>query len=171
MAQHLFPHFLNDPAEYAKAEAYWRRLWDGIARFTGQQYEWRTPWLQTAYADGTPFRDGDPIFSACSPNRGLGVRVIQYAPTSEETELDFWPDTVGDEWSGEIRTLVISCALSEQAADIARDLILSWMRYGKVSISTGPDGRPVVSRPQAAPPLKLPAPESSGTWPKVAVPA
>jgi hypothetical protein len=140
MVQHLFPHFLHNPGEYAQAEAYWRRLWDELARFLGQQQEWRHPWLQTAYADGTPFRDGDPIFSAWSPSRKLGVRVIQNEPQQQSLELNFWPDIVGDEWSGgEVHTLVISCALSRQAADLARDLILSWMRDGVVSVSRPQD--------------------------------
>ena len=71
MVQHLFPHFLGDPVEYAKAEAYWRDLWEEVARFAGQQWEWRQPWLRTTYADGTPFRDGDPIFSAWSQSTPL----------------------------------------------------------------------------------------------------
>src|SRR5262245_40658580 len=142
MVEHLFLHFLDDPAEYARAEAYWRELWDELARFSGQQQEWQHPWLQTAYANGTPFRDGDPIFSAWSPSRKLGVRVIQNEPQARVVELDFWPDVVGDQWSGEVRTLVISCALSKQATDLARDLILSWMRHGKVSVCLPQEGLP-----------------------------
>jgi hypothetical protein len=165
MVQHLFPRFLDDPAEYAEAEAFWRRLWDGLARFSGQQHEWRHPWLRTAYADGTPFRDGDPIFSAWSPSRKLGVRVIQNAQQQQEPELLFWPDTVGDAWSGgEVRTLVISCALSRQAAGLAEGLILSWMRDGTVS----------VSRPLAGPPVVLPRgyrPATARPEPRVRVPA
>src|SRR5262249_51245462 len=156
MVQHLFPHFLDDPVEYAQAEAYWRRLWDELARFSGHQQEWRHPWLRTAYADGTRFGDGDPIFSAWSPSRKLGVRVIQNEPQRQELELDFWSDTVGDEWSGgEVHTLVISCALSRQAADLARDLILSWMRGGKVSVSRPQDGPLVVGFPRGERPLGL----------------
>jgi hypothetical protein len=135
MVQHLFRRFLADPGEYAQAEDYWRRLWEQLARFSGQQHEWRYPWIRTTYADGTPFRDGDPIFSAWSPSRKLGVRVIQNEPQDEELELNCWLDLLGDEWSGgKVRTLVISCALSRQAADLAWDLILSWMRDGEVSI-------------------------------------
>jgi hypothetical protein len=144
MVQHLFPRFLADLAEYSRAEAYWRGLWDELARIAGQQQEWQYPWLQTAYANGTPFRDGDPIFSAWSPARTLGIRVIQNEPQQEGLELDFWSDTVGDEWSGEVRTLVISCALSGEAIALARDLILSWMRHGTVAVSGPQDSPPAV---------------------------
>jgi hypothetical protein len=156
MVQHLFPRFLDDPAEYAKAEAFWRSLWDELARFSGQQQEWRHPWLQTAYADGTPFHDGDPIFSAWCPSRKVGVRVIQNAPQQQELELNWWLDTVGDEWSGgEVHTLVISCALSRQAADLARDFILSWMRDGRVSVSRSQGGLPVVAAARRKAPVRL----------------
>jgi hypothetical protein len=154
MVQHLFPRFLEDPAEYDQAEAYWRRLWDELARFAGQQREWRHPWLQTAYADGTPFRDGDPIFSAWCPSRKRGVRVIQNEPQEQELELDFWSDIVGDEWSGEVQTLVISCALSKQAADLAQNLILSWMLHGRASVSRPHHGPLVVGPPWGVPALK-----------------
>ncbi len=158
MVQHLFPRFLADPAEYAKAEDYWRRLWEELARFSDRQQEWQCPWLTTTFADGTPFRDGDPIFSAWSPSRKLGVRVIQNEPQSPELELDSWVDRVGDEWSGgEVSTLVISCALSRQSADLARDLIFAWMRDGMVSI-TRPEpaeGALVIVAPRREDPLRL----------------
>jgi hypothetical protein len=141
MVQHLFSRFLADPEEYAHAEAYWRTLWDRQARFLGQQSEWQKPWLQTAYADGTPFQDGDPIFSAWSPSRKLGVRVIQNEPQRQALELVFWTDVVGDQWSGgEVRTLVISCALSRQSADLAQGLFRNWMGEGMVSVSQSNEG-------------------------------
>jgi hypothetical protein len=147
MAEYLFPRFLDDPEEYAAAEAYWRRLWDEVAGLAGAAWEWKHPWLQTAYADGTPFRDGDPIFSAWAPSRNLGLRVIQNRPHRQDPALEFWPDVVGDEWSGEVRTLVISCELSRQTAALARGMIFSWLRYGKVSIS-----RPLLAGPLAVDP-------------------
>jgi hypothetical protein len=140
MTERLFPRFLHDQAEYDRAEAYWRELWDDLMRFTGQR-GWQYPWLQAAYADGTPFRDGDPIFSAWSPSRKIGVRVIQNEPRQQDPELVFWRDVVGDEWTVEVPTLVISCALSQETADVARDLILVWIRDGAVD----------VERPQAGP--------------------
>jgi hypothetical protein len=146
MIDYLFPRFLDDPAEYAKAEAYWQRLWENLVPLTGAR-EWRSPWLQTAFADGTPFRDGDPIFSAWFPSRKCGIRIIQNRPQGEDPALDFWPDTVGDEWSGEVSTLVISCVLSRQTAELARELISSWIRYGEASVFSPSQGPPVVTQP------------------------
>ncbi len=141
MAVHLFPGFLDDPAQYAAAEDYWRQLWDELMGRAGQREGWIRPWLQTAYANGTPFRDGDPIFSAWSPSRKLGVRVIQNRPEGVGLGLDFWTDTFGDEWSGEVRVLVIACELSSRTADLARELIGQWVRTGEASLSFPPVGR------------------------------
>jgi hypothetical protein len=134
-SSYLFRNFLHDAGEYAQAESYWADLWDAVARETGQAGEWKHPWLQTQFGDGTPFRDGNPIFSAVSIPRGLGVRVIQYEPESEEMELDCWVDTFGgDGEPGAVRELVISCALAEETAASARDLIYSWMVTGEVHL-------------------------------------
>src|SRR5204863_9473442 len=132
---HLFPRFLQDQEQYARAELYWRRQWDQLVRYTRQEREWVTPWLQTCYADGTPMRDGDPIFSARSLSRRLAVRVVQNEPLGGGMELEYWTDTVGDQWTEEFRTLIISCALSHRAASFANDLILDWLRRGEVSVS------------------------------------
>ena len=159
MVRHLFPRFLDDPTEYARAEAYWRALWDELVWFEGQAQEWQYPWLKTAYANGTPFQDGDPIFSAWSPSRKLGVRVIQNEPGAGEPELTYWHDVVGDQWSGEVQTLVISCILSGQTAALARDLISYWVREGRVSVCYPQEGPPVfgVSRENPAFGLRIPA--------------
>jgi hypothetical protein len=143
MVEYLFPRFLDDTREYARAEAYWHRLWDEIVPLAWA-WEWKQPWLKTSYADGTPFCDGDPIFSAWSPSSKLAVRVIQNRPQGQNPALDFWTDTVGDEWTGEVIALVISCTLSRQTADLARRLIFSWVRYGEASISHPPVGPNIV---------------------------
>jgi hypothetical protein len=133
MARHIFPDFLHDVKKYAEAEAFWLQLWESLVRFTGQQAEWKYPWLRTASANGTPFRDGDPIFSAISTERRMAVRVIQHEPEGDGAEVDFWVDTFGDEGEA-VRVLVISCSLSDEAAIYARDLLYSWLEQGAVEV-------------------------------------
>src|SRR5215469_13651272 len=113
MPQYLYRDFLGSPQQYAKAEAFWRGLWERMERLTGQRGEWKHPWLTTTFANGVPFLDGDPIFSAVSTARDLAIRVIQHEPEEGELDLDCWVDEFGDEW-GKVRVLVISCALSEE---------------------------------------------------------
>jgi hypothetical protein len=141
MVRHLFPDFLDDKTAYDSAEAFWRNLWDEMLDMTGQRGAWRTPWLNAAFASGTPFRDGDPIFSALCPRRRLGVRVIQHEPEEDGPELDTWVDWSGDEWSdiGRVRVLVLSCALSEEVVPLLRDRLYEWLRAGKVHLVTDPE--------------------------------
>ena len=51
-------------------------------------------------------------FSAYSPTRLRGIRVIQYPPESGDLEFDCWLDTFGGKLGepGVIRELVIACA-------------------------------------------------------------
>src|SRR5260370_40651992 len=96
MVQSLFPNFLNDPNEYHQVETLWRERWHDLVRRVGQGQTWVTPWLTTTFADGTPFADGNTIFSAVSPDRRLGVLVIQVAPSEDSRELSVWPDTFAE---------------------------------------------------------------------------
>jgi hypothetical protein len=135
MVQHLCERFLADAAEYEAAQARWRGLWDRIIATEKPEAEWKVPWFASKFADGTPMRDGNPIFSAVSPTLQRGVRILQHEPTSDQLELDYWLDTFGSDQA--VSELVISCALSEQAEQRAADLIRPWIRSGRVSGETG----------------------------------
>ena len=79
--------------------------------------------MNAAFADGTPFPDGNPIFSAVCPSRRLGVRVIQIG-LDAESGLETWTDTFGED---EVRELVITCPLTEQNLDEAIQLMRTWI--------------------------------------------
>lgn len=131
MTKILFPNFLTNPNEYAQAEKYWQERWDALVKLAGQEGEWKAPWLQTTFADGTPFHTGDPIFSAISNSRDLAIRVIQHESETEDFELDTWVECFGEESeSNSIRVLVISCTLSEETVRQACDAMYSWMIKG-----------------------------------------
>lgn len=80
--------------------------------------------------------DGNPIFSAWSPRERKGIRVIQYAPTSGGLEFDHWLDTFGGRLGDPdtVRTLTIACALSEEAAQRALELMNAWVWRDEISI-------------------------------------
>ena len=119
----LFPRFLEDEAEYAQAEAFWSRLWADVREVDRFQGAWRCGWFQPQ-----PSKDGNPIFTAVSEAQRKGIRVIQYEPTCQDSEFDFWFDTFGGEATDPqaIRELVIACALSNETAQVARKL-MSWV--------------------------------------------
>lgn len=136
MPEFLFPDFLADPKRYCEAEEYWRNLWPKVVGSAGQASAWRSPWLTTCFADGTPFRDGNPIFSAVSDQRRLGVRIIQVeADPSDEPAVSWWIDSFGDpSESDAIRELVISCAPAVQTEGEVFRLLSGWVSRGAVEL-------------------------------------
>jgi hypothetical protein len=135
MVKVLFPGFLSDPKEYALAEAIWRDRWLDLVRRVGQEWLWQTPWLNTNFADGTPSRDGNPIFSAVSLPRRLGVRVIQVEPAHNPRELSVWTDTFAKGEAGSIKELVITCVLTGQTLLDVVDLMKRWITEEKAGLS------------------------------------
>jgi len=130
MAQHLYKTFLVDADEYKAAEARWRQLWDRLVSTEKREADWEVRWFVPAFANGTPMRDGNPIFTAVSPGLRRGVRIIQHEPTTDQVELDYWLDTFQSDEP--ISELVISCALSDQAEEKPAELIRSWITTGHV---------------------------------------
>jgi len=141
----LFDHFPNEPAEYERAEAFWKAHWRELVRGSHDENEWEEPWIKNVFVDGTPCRDGNPIFSAVSRKRRLGVRVIQQQPNpSHDEEFSFWTDTVSID-SIEVKELVLSFGVTLSAVYDCLDAIRQWIDTeevhltltNKYSISTG----------------------------------
>lgn len=129
MARHYFPRFLTDPGEYERAVDYWIDLWGRLDPPARCFNDWSQPWLTVTFADGTPMRDGNPIFSAHSPRLRKGLRVIQHEPTSHDLEFQFWLDTFGGDITAPdaVYELVVACALSDEAAAQAVRLMHDWV--------------------------------------------
>lgn len=137
--RYLFPDFLNDPEQYRQAEELWLKTRNALVEEVGQARLWQPPFLATSFADGTPCRDGNPIFSAIDPARRIGVRIIRFEPTGDEEELVSWLDTFAEGEPEELRELVISCCLTDSTLSKARDLIRRWITGG--SADTDVDDR------------------------------
>jgi len=108
-----------------------------LVRRVGQERQWVTPWLTTTFANGTPFADGNPIFSAVAPDRWLGVRVIQVEPSEEPQEPSFWTDTFAEGEPEAIKELVITCALTSQALGESMALMERWITKEEVGSRCG----------------------------------
>jgi hypothetical protein len=137
MERFLFPDFLNDSEQYQQAQDLWQRTWNELVAEVGQTSLWQTPFYATTFADGTPCRDGDPIFSAVDPTRKIGVRVIQFEPTGHVGELASWRNTFAKGEPEEIEELVISCSLTDSTLSKACDLIRQWITKGPVDADLG----------------------------------
>lgn len=127
MVRHIDRGFLTDSAQYRHAEQFWHDLWKQIVEKGNVESLWQTPWL------GAPLADGNPIFSAVAPTLKRGVHVIQHEPASNEIELVWWLDKFGEEgFEPVIDQLVISCALSREAAAEAHELLWRWVIRGQI---------------------------------------
>jgi hypothetical protein len=135
MIQNLFPHLLTDANEYSLAEQYWRDLWAQLPSF--DRLGWKTPWLQS---DG----DGNPIFSAFSPDRKKAIRVVQFEPVTDELDFGCYTDRIGGGLSDRnaIQELVIACSLSREAEFYSRRLISAWLT-GDIELSKVSEQSPV----------------------------
>jgi hypothetical protein len=133
MVNHILPNFLQGSQEYEKAAAYWVDLWNRVGEYHRQS--WRHPWMSSGIVAGEELRDGNPIFSVYSPENRYGIRVIQYPPESDRLEFDWWLDTFGGPRTDPkaIRELVIACALSEEAARRAFELMEEWCVRGEIT--------------------------------------
>ena len=134
MSTSLYANFLNDPAEYARAELFWKRRWEHLLAEFGQEGSWLSPWFTTASVNGTPFRDGNPIFSAVCPSRRVGVQVIQLDPKEDDLEFRAWTDTFGDDEDA-IRKLVVVCTLTDRSAEQAMNAIKHWVTEERIADS------------------------------------
>jgi len=129
MPEPFFPNFLHNPADYAAAEQFWKKLWREVVGTTPLAGPWHEPWLTTIYLEGTPFPDGDPIFSAISQDHRLGLRVIQHEPAGHDVDFHPWETTFGD-GPTPTRVLVIDCALFPDAAHLATAAMRNWVSTG-----------------------------------------
>ena len=155
----LFPNFLNDSQEYCQAEAVWRKHWNDLIQRVGQESLWESPWLNTNFANGMPCRDGNPIFSAVSPNRRLGVHVVQLPPSDNPHELYVWTDTFAKGSPEAIEELVISCVLTDRTLLDALDLMKHWIIEEKVDLPQEANAQlpsPVTPETPPAPSLSEP---------------
>jgi hypothetical protein len=126
MVKHLFANFLEDEKVYLEAERYWIDLWEKIDPETRESHGWKQPWFQ---ALPPSISEGNPIFSAVSLRERRGIRIIQAAPVEKGLEFVTYPDTFGGSVfdTGAINELVISCALSDEAARVALSKMVPWV--------------------------------------------
>lgn len=148
MADFLLPNFLSDRAEHDQAEHFWSEQFRRITREEGVSGEWKHPWFNMRFGNGMPFGDGNPIFSAWSQRRRIGLRVIQHPPAdlSEIPEFESWL-SVFDPDGQAVAELVVSCVLSIETGERAAQLIRPWVAYGRILVlHPGPE-KTIIPRP------------------------
>jgi hypothetical protein len=122
MNDFLFADFLEDQAAYAAAEAYWQArlaFLDGLC----------VPYLRTAFANGQPFYDGNPIVNLADRNAGKAARIVQQCPqefgpcyTSFEQAIEL----AGSDGHRPAQEKIIVLTLTEDSAQKAVDELRAW---------------------------------------------
>jgi hypothetical protein len=136
MVHHLHSNFLRDPKEYALSEEHWVRLWQQVEPQSRLLYRWRHPWFQPLPPS---LSEGNPIFTAVSPILRRGIRVIQHEPTESDLEFQAWLDFFGGDSPDpdRIEELVMSCALSDPACQVALSLMEPWVKGEPICLDEG----------------------------------
>jgi hypothetical protein len=127
--KHLFPDFLEDPDHFRASREFWDRLCEKILQETGEPDEWK-PWFSTEASHGNLIDDGSPIYSLITPNQGKGFSITQI-PVEKKDEIHVYAYTrfYGESSpNGKVQHLVIGCELSEEAAEIVKDLLRYWIK-------------------------------------------
>ena len=119
-----FPNFLSSSAQYKKAELYWSNLCEEILSDLGQLSLWKD-WLKVEFVDGTPFLDGNPIYSLSNRKNNLALRIIQVEFEQEGAMFDSWVDDA--EIDGEVyKELVVYCSVCTDNEDKIHEAVRSW---------------------------------------------
>ena len=122
MDDFLFADFLDDHAAYAAVQAWWQAR---LAFLDGQC----APYLRTAFANGQPFYDGNPIVSLADRNAGKAARIVQQCPhecghgyTSFEQAIEL----AGSDGHRPAREKIIVLTLTQATAQSAEDELRAW---------------------------------------------
>ncbi len=94
---------------------------------------WKSPWLNTRFANGQMMFDGNPIYSAICDSEARAIRVIQEEldAAGDEAPLTAWSE--GTEWvtnkGNVVFMLTIVCVLSSRTFSEALEIIERWVTF------------------------------------------
>lgn len=73
----MFNDYLNDEQSYIELEQYLYENFFLECNASGvESKKFKAPFYNTAFSDGTPFREGNPIFSARNEANGKILRIV-----------------------------------------------------------------------------------------------
>jgi hypothetical protein len=89
-----------------------------LAQTGAEPGDWTIPFFTTSFADGTPFCDGNPVFSAANENKKVLLRVVLDDQAAEPFEYD-------DHWNGRYAERVVVGRVAD--LDAIKDRMISWL--------------------------------------------
>lgn len=128
MSDLLFDGFMSNSDLYLQSEQFWDCALRNVLSKCNPQHVWRIPWLNTRFANGEPFGDGNPIISGLCEELSLGIRIIQLQYDGEEVTQSWTDDTQFKTSSGNaVRVLTIACVATPPAVEYAMNTISDWL--------------------------------------------
>ena len=128
MVKYIHKDFLSDREHFDAAVGYWRVLCRNVLREHGQEGSWQ-PFFGIHRDTSQMIVEEGSIYSLHSERQHKAVNIEQHLPKSEDVEISTMTDTFGEDVLPQpILILTIWCALSEESAAIARQLIEAWIR-------------------------------------------
>jgi hypothetical protein len=124
MKKYLFENFLNEPLIYRACRNYWEARLEDL--FEEHKIHTATPYLNTKFANGDDFFNGNPIINYYFSDIRRAIRIIQEAPQNESIEIAAWIDTFETE-DFSTKELVIAIQLRPKTEAIALHLITKWI--------------------------------------------
>jgi len=122
MNDFLFADFLEDLAVYAAVEAYWQArlaFLDGLC----------APYLRTAFANGQPFNDGNPIVNLADRAAGKATRIVQHCPREfghDYTSFEQAIELACSDGQRPAREKIIVLTLTANSAQRAEEELRAW---------------------------------------------
>lgn len=123
MTNYLFADFLTNRMIYQACKNYWEVKIRHL--LTKYHLPAGIPYLNTTYANGSEFMNGNPMVNLYVEPKNKAVRIIQEEPESDYTVLGAWTEVFETEnYRG--TELVISLELTPKSEEVAFDLIEKW---------------------------------------------
>lgn len=123
MIKLIHPKFLEAAHRYEAAAQYWAQRFEEALPPEGYTYK---PYMDNAFGNGTPIRDGNPIFNALVPETGRAVRIIQHPPAPKASFLT-WKNETEQADGTPFTELVISLILTEKTEAQAVEAMKAWL--------------------------------------------
>lgn len=122
ISKHLYKDFLEDGRIYTLARNHWKSILGQVHR----DFLAVSPATVDKFRDSSPFRDGNPIFSARFNSLNKLIRIVQERPENSDVELSAWiEETEVEELP--FQELVICLEMSPESVHIAKELIEAWV--------------------------------------------
>lgn len=126
----LFASFLTDQVVYREASNLWFEALNSVFRTNDKHELWKTPWLNTRFANGDLVCDGNPIYSAICDAESKAIRIVQKDPDQSET-FESWVEAT--DWvticDRGVYMLTIVCVLTSGTLARSIELFQRWVDF------------------------------------------